>query len=390
MTLAARQVRSLDSRESSELEHHLASCERCRAAAEPVDDEAWRWLVRVPNHAFGAGPTLPIVDPSTFVVERELASGGMGRVSLAIDRRLGRTVALKEILDPALRERFEREALITAHLQHPAIIPIYEAGTWPDGSSFYTMRLVAGVTLREAIEGARTLAERLQLLHHVVATVEAIAYAHSRRVIHRDLKTTNVLAGELGDTVVIDWGLARQLDGSLESRGAAIPGSGQDLTRVGAVMGTPYFMAPEQARGEATDERADVFALGAILYTLLAGSPPYYDSNGDAAVARVALGPPRSIAELAPEAPTDLLAICERAMAHRPEDRYPTAKELATELRRFEAGQLLARSYSVGELFTRWLRRHRGIVAAAIVALIAIAAISTIAILNVTRSRGGG
>ncbi len=390
--LATRQVRGLDSREAALLKHHLATCARCREAAETADDDpdAWRWLARVPVGRFEA-PQLPVMDPAVYKVQRELASGGMGKVSLATDRRLGREVALKEILDPDLHERFEREALITAHLQHPAIVPIYEAGTWPDGTAFYTMRLVSGTTLQEAIDGAKTVPERLALLHHVVATVEAIAYAHGRRVLHRDLKTTNVLVGELGDTVVIDWGLAKHLDdgGDALPSQPPIPRSGPDLTRVGSVMGTPGFMAPEQALGETIDERADVFALGAILYTLLAGTPPYMDGSrdGDAIMARTVAGPPRALATLAPDAPVDLRAICERAMAHRPANRYPTAREMAAELRRFEAGQLIARPYRLGELALRWLRKHRGVVIAAALALIAVAIIGTISIVNVTRSR---
>ncbi len=382
IAIAARQLRTLVGAEAEQLEIHLATCDRCRAGV--ADDT--RWLVRMSSADFGAGPQLPIVDPSVFTVERELATGGMGRVSLATDRRLGRQVALKEILDPKLRVRFEREALITAHLQHPAIVPVYEAGTWPDGSAFYAMRLVAGTTLHEAIHEAKTLGERLALLHHVTAMVEAIAYAHGRRVIHRDLKTTNVLVGDLGDTVVIDWGLAKSLD-EAELSGTTIPRSGGDLTRVGAVMGTPGFMAPEQARGEATDERADVFALGAILYTLLAGEPPYLSDGVETAIARVSAGPPRPIAELSPEAPKDLHAICERAMAHRLEERYPTARELATELRRFEAGQLLARPYSIRELVGRWFRRHRALVLGGLVSLIAVVVIGTLAIVNITQSR---
>ncbi len=382
ISIAARQLRTLSGSEAEQLDLHLATCDRCRAGI--ADDT--RWLVRMSSAEFGVEPQLPIVDPSVFIVERELATGGMGRVSLATDRRLGRQVALKEILDPKLRVRFEREALITAHLQHPAIVPVYEAGTWPDGSAFYAMRLVAGTTLHEAIDEAKNLGERLALLHHVTAMVEAIAYAHGRRVIHRDLKTTNVLVGDLGETVVIDWGLAKSLD-EAELSGSTIPRSGVDLTRVGAVMGTPGFIAPEQARGEATDERADVFALGAILYTLLAGEPPYLSDGVEAAIARVSAGPPRPIAELAPEAPKDLVSICERAMAHRLEDRYPTARELATELRRFEAGQLLARPYSIRELVGRWFRRHRALVLGGMVSLIAVVIIGTLAIVNITQSR---
>src|SRR5262249_9553127 len=158
------------------------------------------------------GPVIPVVDPVVFDLGRELASGGMGRITRAFDRRLGREVAIKEVLDPLMRARFEREAAITARLQHPAIVPIYEAGTWPDGSAFYTMRLVDGGTLADAIGKAATMPARIALLPHVVAATEALAYAHSRRIIHRDLKPGNVLVGGFGETVVIDWGLAKELD----------------------------------------------------------------------------------------------------------------------------------------------------------------------------------
>jgi serine/threonine protein kinase len=159
-----------------------------------------------------------------------------------------------------LRPRFEREAAITARLQHPAIVPIYEAGTWPDGKAFYAMRLVEGRTLARAIDAATTLEARIALLPHVVAVTEALAYAHDKRVIHRDLKSGNVLVGAFGETVVIDWGLAKELDRPDVEDEPTAPHHA--LTRVGSVMGTPCFMAPEQARGEPLDERADVYALG--------------------------------------------------------------------------------------------------------------------------------
>ncbi len=394
VALAAREFRTLGSNEARSLEEHLLTCERCRTAAAlselDDDDDAWRWLVRVRVDEGNGGSQLAMVDPEAFSIERELASGGMGKVSLATDRRLGRQVALKEILDPALHERFEREALITAHLQHPAIVPVYEAGRWPDGMAFYTMRRVEGTTLHEAVMAAAGLPERLALLHHVVAVVEAVAYAHGQRVIHRDLKTTNVLVGELGDTVVIDWGLAGYLDEDpAPTSRPAVPRSSPDLTQHGTVMGTPGFMAPEQARGDRTDERTDVFALGAILYTVLAGAPPYLEpgESSEQAVSRVAAGPPRSLSVVAPDAPADLRAICERAMAHRAADRYPTARDMAIELRRFEAGQLLARPYSLRELIARWLRRHRAAVAVGGLAFAALTIVGITAVVSITRSR---
>ncbi len=247
--LAMRESQGLEPRELAQLAQHLRTCPRCRQAAEVATDDldSWRWLVRVPAASLDE-PQLAVTDPAVFSVKQELARGGMGRVSLAIDRRLGRTVALKEILDPTLRERFEREALITSHLQHPAIVPIYDAGTWPDGTAFYSMRLVEGATLQAAIDATTSLRERLGLLHHLVATVEAIAYAHGRGVLHRDLKTTNVLVGELGDTVVIDWGLAKYVDDAADASTSQprLPRSNPDLTRAGSVMGTPGFMSPSR------------------------------------------------------------------------------------------------------------------------------------------------
>jgi serine/threonine protein kinase len=162
----------------------------------------------------GDGPALPVVSAGYYRPEREIARGGMGRIVAAEDLRLGRAVALKELIDPGdeQRGRFQREALITARLQHPGIVPVYEAGRWPSGDPFFAMKLVSGRPLDRVIADARTLEDRLALLPRIAAATDAIAYAHSQRVIHRDLKPANVLIGEFGETVVIDWGLAKSLD----------------------------------------------------------------------------------------------------------------------------------------------------------------------------------
>ncbi|CAN5509882.1 hypothetical protein BH11MYX1_BH11MYX1_40580 [soil metagenome] len=207
--------RTLDGIETTAMQAHLSTCPGCSELAhDETDERSQRWIARLPEDAFEDPDllVLAVVDPIVFTVEQELASGGMGKITRARDRRLGRDVAIKEMLGPELRARFEREAMITARLQHPAIVPIYEAGTWPNGNAFYTMRLVEGGTLASAIEGATTLVERLALLPHVVAVTEALAYAHSRKIVHRDVKPHNVLVGEFGETVVIDWGLAKELD----------------------------------------------------------------------------------------------------------------------------------------------------------------------------------
>jgi serine/threonine protein kinase len=269
----------------------------------------------------GAVPTavgLPVVSREVYRIDGELGRGGMGRVLRARDQRIGRPVAIKEVLAPggALAARFEREALITARLQHPAIVPVYECGRWPDGEPFYAMKLVAGRPLDEVIKGARDLAARAALLPSVVAVCEALAYAHDRKVIHRDLKPGNVLVGDFGETVVVDWGLAKDLGASDEEVATTSAGTAADMTTAGGAIGTPAYMAPEQAKGGAIDERADVYALGALLYHLLAGDPPYAgSSSAKQVIDDVAAGkPPAPLATRVPDAPRELIAIVERAL----------------------------------------------------------------------------
>ncbi len=362
-----------------------------------------------------ASGELEIVEQSRYEIDTELARGGMGRILHAIDRRHGRRVAIKELLTdtPSLRARFRREALITARLQHPAIVPVYEAGRWPSGEPFYAMKMVEGRSLDAVIAGRRTLERRMELLPNVIAVAEAIAYAHERKVIHRDLKPANVLVGDFGETVVIDWGLAKDLN-EIEppvetSTAPALAPSALDATAVvtldevpsgvpstdgltvhGHAMGTPAYMAPEQARGEPADERADVYALGGILYHLLTGRMPYADSkDGGALVERKRLDePPTSVPELEAKAPPDLVAIVAKAMARKADERYPTAKPLVADLRRFENGQLVSvHDYSTGELLRRWLRRHRVVVAFATVLVAVVAIGGTLAVTRVLRER---
>ena len=380
LLFAYRGQRTLTDREEASLHDHLASCDQCRRLADN-DDANWRWVVRVPMEALGDRvlDDLPVVDPVVFDQREEIGVGGMGTVLRVIDRRLGREVAIKESRDPDLHARFEREVRITARLQHPSIVSIYEAGTFPDGVSFYAMRLVAGRSLDSAIAQATTMHERISLLRHLHAAAEAVGYAHARGVVHRDLKPANILIGDHGETVVIDWGLAKEI-GQVDARGVRTPGPVEaSLTLHGSILGTPCFLSPAQAEGEEVEALDDVYALGAILYTILAGTPPYWDSTErapEALVAATRSQPPTSIAKLAPEAPADLHAIVERAMARDPAQRFPTAKELADEITRFDAGQLLvSRDYSLREILSRWLRRHRRLAITASVAVVAAIAV---------------
>jgi WD40 repeat protein len=327
-------------------------------------------------------PRLGVVPREHYRIEGELARGGMGRILLARDVRLGRPVALKELLPgrEGLDARFVREAVTTARLQHPAIVHVHEAGRWPDGAPFYAMKLVAGRPLDRVIAETRP-EERPSLLPRLMAVVEAVAYAHDRRVIHRDLKPANVIVGSFGETVVVDWGLAKDL--------AAGAGEGAALTVDGAVVGTPAYMPREQARGEEVDERADVYALGALLYHALSGRPPFSGGDSSEVLRAVLSGPPPALETLQPETPPDLAAIVRKAMALEPAGRYPTAKELAEDLRRFEAGQLVgAHRYTSGDLLRRFARRHRvplGVGASALAVLVGSAAV---AVSRIARERG--
>ncbi|HEY6175733.1 MAG TPA: serine/threonine-protein kinase [Kofleriaceae bacterium] len=291
-------------------------------------------------------------DPARYRILGEHGRGGLGRVSRAHDVELSRDIAIKELISrgPITEVRFLREALITARLEHPGIVPVYEAGRWPDGTPFYAMKLVAGRPLRDLIAERCTVDERIGLLHHVIAVADAIAYAHGRNIIHRDLKPSNVIVGDYGETVVIDWGLAKDLTAGEEPAGPSSPsGSDDGLTRTGAILGTPAYMAPEQARGEPVDQRADVFAIGAMLWELcsLARLPAAYVNQRRRVLRRAGID-------------QDLAAIIVKAVDPDPAFRYPDAGALATDLKAFKAGaRIAARRYSLWALVAHWTRRHR-------------------------------
>jgi WD40 repeat protein/serine/threonine protein kinase len=322
----------------------------------------------------------------------EVGHGGIGRVLSANDPRLGRVVAIKELLhgSAGVEARFFREALITARLQHPSIVPIYETGRWPSGEPFYVMKLVSGRTLLNAIETSPLFEKRLALLPHVIAVSEAIAYAHTQRIIHRDLKPANVIVGEFGETILIDWGVAKDLAQDMSDDSLLVPftlsTSEANLTIAGTLIGTPSYMPPEQARGLVVDERADVYAIGAILYHVLGGAPPYSGGTINEVVERVMTAAPMPLEQRVHGVPLDLLAIVNKAMARDVDQRYRTATELAEDLRRFQTGQIVAvHRYSVRERFIRFTKRHRallGVSLAALLVLVTIASLSLSRILS--------
>jgi hypothetical protein len=305
-------------------------------------------------------------DAMRYEIIGEHGRGGLGRVSRARDRELGRDVAIKELLahDPVNELRFVREALITARLEHPGIVPVHEAGCWPDGTPFYAMKLVSGRSLRDLIAERPAIEDRIGLLHHVIAVADAIAYAHRRNIIHRDLKPANIIVGEFGETVVIDWGLAKDLSVAEEfprsSRSLPVQRN-SELTSTGTVLGTPAYMAPEQERGEHVDQRADVFAIGAMLWELCAigGLPPADPRLRHRVFRRTGID-------------DDLAIIISKALELDPARRYPDAGALAADLKAFKSGARIAsRRYSLLAMLAHWTRRHRAmaISAAAVVAI---------------------
>jgi len=357
----------LEGDESPGLEHTLD------LSPVPDDTEA--------PHATPPAPLRPQADYGRYEDLGPLGQGGMGEVRRVRDPDLNRVMAMKlcraELMTrSSIVARFVQEAQCAAQLQHPGIVPVHEIGTLPDGRSYFTMQVVHGRTLGEIIEevheggledGDREWTFR-GLVEAFAKVCDAMAYAHERGVIHRDLKPANVMVGPHGTVLVVDWGVAKVLGrrdwaaeaGDLDPVVTERSRMGLHATRVGAVAGTPAYMAPEQARGEVAriDRRSDVYALGAILYEVLSGRAPYDARDSMAVLRKVLAGPPepparpadRVSAGLPPETtqdirtatgpavPAELLAACLRAMERDPDDRFPDASSLSSAIASWLAG----------------------------------------------------
>jgi serine/threonine-protein kinase len=311
---------------------------------------------RFPDLTIMAGDTPPDGPPDSaapagrYELLGELGRGGMGAVLRGQDRHMGRDLAIKVLLDrhaadPGLRRRFAAEARTAGRLQHPGVAPVYELGELPDGRPFIAMKLVEGHTLADLLAGRPSPDADLPRFLKVFEQVcQAVAYAHSKGVIHRDLKPANVMVGAFGEVQVMDWGLAKVVGdgepGAATPAATSPPPGGQ--TRDGQVLGTPAYMAPEQARGEVgrMDERADVFALGAILCEILTGRPPYtgedaQDVLGQAAEANLSA----ALARLdGCGADAELVRLAKAYLAPRPEGRPPNAGEVAGAVGAYQAG----------------------------------------------------
>jgi hypothetical protein len=338
------------------------------------------------------GPRYLPVDPETGALLPEgsdfvlLGQGGLGQVYAAWDPRLERVVAVKVLAPGAggqarAADRFLREARLTARLDHPAIVTVHETGTWRDGRRYYAMRRIRGRTLDSALRGCAGLRERLRLLGHFADLCHAVAAAHRQGVVHRDIKPSNVMIDDLGETQVVDWGIARGLSRST-------PGD-PGLSGAAGVAGTPAYMSPEQAAGAAgaADARADVWSLGAVLFELLAGERLYPGEDVERVLAKARAGRPRVRARCK-AAPEELIAVAERALRRDPAARYPDASALALDIDAFRQGALVgAFEYTAWDHLARFLSRYRAAVRVAAVAAGALAATGLVSLNRVLAER---
>jgi serine/threonine-protein kinase len=350
---------------------------------------------------------LPTGVKSRYHMGKIVGKGGLGRVWEVRDTELNRTVALKEILPDRSSSReatadFLREAQITGQLQHPNIVALYDLGRRPqDDKPFYTMRLVRGETMTTAIAewhrarraGALDRLRFRRLLAAFVSVCNAIGYAHSREVIHRDLKPDNIILGAFGEVIVLDWGLAKVCRGEEPSSEESSINVGPDCAadqQAGRREGTPAYMAPEQAAGhtELIGPKTDVYGLGTILFELLTGAPPHKGEDVLEILDRIVHGPEPRARAVEPSVSPILEAICAKAMAKSPADRYAHASDLGLDVVKFLGDEpVSAYPESAYERAARWARRHRTWAQAIAASLVIVTVISIVASVIVSKAR---
>ncbi len=341
-----------------------------------------------------------VAPPSSerFRILRFHAEGGLGTVYIARDEELHRDVALKRIKgapanDPNCRARFVREAEITGRLEHPGVVPVYGFGQLADGRPEYAMRFIEGESLKSAIatfhsgapapaaaDGQSRALALPNLVRRFLDVCNAISYAHNRGIVHRDIKPSNIMLGPYGETLVVDWGLAkpvgRPAESTDQSEHTLHPSSreGVGSPTIGPV-GTLHYMSPEQASAdhEHVSFASDIYGLGATLYCLLTGKAPLQDSGDSTAdvLAKVRAGAFPKPRELNPSTPKALEAVCKKAMALRPEDRYPSARALAQDIERWLAdAPVSVYREPLAVRAGRWLKRNKPLVAAAVLLVV--------------------
>jgi serine/threonine protein kinase len=299
----------------------------------------------------------------------------MGTVFLARDSKLGRRVALKVMkqVDASgeLASRMLAEARILATLEHPNIVPVHDVGTLPDGRVFYVMKFVEGVRLDQPSSELGSLSDSLRVFQKIC---EAVAFAHAHGVLHRDLKPENIMLGSFGEVLIMDWGVAKFIRAGADQGSSACDNVIDRLdahqTATGTIVGTPAYMAPEQARGEEVDERADVYALGAILHSMLTGRPPNQSGDPDRSEAQTMMLPSsrlparrqRGLSKRSAgrKVPRQVEAICLKALSADPRYRYAGAGLLAGDVARYLDGlPVSAYRENVLERAGRWIERNR-------------------------------
>ena len=307
-------------------------------------------------------------------VEGVIGEGGVGRVYLAYDRVIGRRVAIKEIIhnssdNSELTKSFIHEAKITGKLEHPGIIPIYKIGNRADKGPYYVMKHIKGITMEEQFRACTETGpeqgfnQRIKLLDSLIDVCEALAYAHSKGVIHRDIKPGNIISGKFGETILIDWGLAQVINDNDNTQFYNIAKHHQQQTlsdlKSTRPVGTPRYMAPEQLSGHAS-KASDVYSLGVILFRIITGKLPY---NGAAESIEEHLSndkPTPSPSDFTSSAPAELVAICEKATAKSPPQRFTDAHELLNQLNDYRSGRMVnIYNYSKRELINRFFRRNK-------------------------------